>query len=242
MKTSPAALAAKLAFWFGLGVACNGQSLQGIGGGVGGGFEKPKDSNNYIRYMGKQYHEPRIVKFGETKVTIKSSEGSVEIPVSILPFRLHAEHKAWLQAHGKEQQGSPAAGAPASAQVIDPAPPTTTQGWQAAAVKKYPELGVLNSAFNNGFVEEVAQRRKTRTQYFKDPRWPMTLADELAPTLESPEAKKTREINELQRAAVATGGRTTRRWVPAAARPRPPARPRPRPVPALPQLHLPAGW
>ena len=56
-----------------------------------------------------------------------------------------------------------------------------TQEWQARAVLKHPDLRVPNSALNQQFVAAVAARRQSNPGFFTDPRWPLLLADELAP-------------------------------------------------------------
>ncbi|HEY3897736.1 MAG TPA: J domain-containing protein [Chthoniobacter sp.] len=52
--------------------------------------------------------------------------------------------------------------------------------WQARAVQKYPALGVQGSDFNQRFIAEYNRRQATRPDFFTDPKWPMTLADEVA--------------------------------------------------------------
>ena len=178
-----------------LGVTCNAQ--QRVGDGSGGPGIAGKAKSDFF-YHGTRYHDAQIDTFGETTVTIISLDGSAQIPVNALPMRLQAEHRAWLQAELKEKRASQSASAPqpVSAVVAEPRPPA--QGWQAAAVQKYPELGIPGSAFNKRFVEEVAERRKTTPGFAKDPKWPMLLADELAEKLESPEAKKARLLAETE--------------------------------------------
>ena len=53
--------------------------------------------------------------------------------------------------------------------------------WQAQAVQKYPELGVRGSSLNQQFIAAVTERRRTNPAFFSNPRWPLLLADELAP-------------------------------------------------------------
>lgn len=77
---------------------------------------------------------------------------------------------------------------------------TTTQEWQARAVLKYPDLGVSNSAFNQRFVAAAAARRQTKPGFFADPRWPLLLADELAP---KPAAPPTPALSAATRAPLA---------------------------------------
>jgi hypothetical protein len=68
---------------------------------------------------------------------------------------------------------------------------TTEKEWQAKAMEKYPALGIEGSEFNKRFVAAYNQRRASNPQYFTNPRWPMSLADELAippkPGLEIPQ-------------------------------------------------------
>jgi len=59
---------------------------------------------------------------------------------------------------------------------------TTDKEWQAKAVSKYPALGVQGSKLNKRFIDAYTQRRKTEPSFFSNPRWPLTLADELAAT------------------------------------------------------------
>jgi hypothetical protein len=66
---------------------------------------------------------------------------------------------------------------------------TTDKQWQAKAVQKYPELGVQGSDFNKRFIDEHNKRRNTSPAFFADPKWPLTLADELAATPPAPPAK-----------------------------------------------------
>jgi hypothetical protein len=54
------------------------------------------------------------------------------------------------------------------------------QQWQAQAVQKHPDLGVQGSDFNKRFLAEYARRRTTEPHFFDGPKWPMTLADEVA--------------------------------------------------------------
>ena len=56
---------------------------------------------------------------------------------------------------------------------------TTAKEWQAKAVEKYPTLSVQGSSFNKRFVEAYTERRKTNPNFFANPKWPLTLADEV---------------------------------------------------------------
>ena len=67
---------------------------------------------------------------------------------------------------------------------------TPAPNWQAKAVEKYPDLALQSSALNKRFVEAVAQRRKTNPTFFTNPKWPLTLADEISNSIQTPEAKK----------------------------------------------------
>jgi len=57
---------------------------------------------------------------------------------------------------------------------------TSDRHLQAEAVSKYPELGVEGSDFNRRFLSEYNNRRVADPTYFKDPRWPIILADEVS--------------------------------------------------------------
>lgn len=66
---------------------------------------------------------------------------------------------------------------------------TPAPNWQTKAIEKYPELTVQDSPLNKRFVEQVTERRKSNPAFFKDTKWPLILADELAQPAESPESK-----------------------------------------------------
>ena len=67
---------------------------------------------------------------------------------------------------------------------------TPAPNWQAKAVEKYPDLAIQSSELNKRFVEAVAQRRKTNPTFFANPKWPLTLADEISNSTQTPESKK----------------------------------------------------
>ncbi len=64
----------------------------------------------------------------------------------------------------------------------------TVQESQVQAVRKYPELGNKDSAFNKRFLEAYNERRKSDPSFFADPQWPLKLADELAAPHPSPDS------------------------------------------------------
>jgi len=55
----------------------------------------------------------------------------------------------------------------------------TEKEWQAKAVEKYPALGVQGSEFNKRFLDEFREKKKANPHFFDDPRWPLSIADEL---------------------------------------------------------------
>jgi hypothetical protein len=57
---------------------------------------------------------------------------------------------------------------------------------QAAAVSKYPSLGVLNSALNVSFRREYGRLRLARSEWFSDAGWPLWLADECDQRVKNP--------------------------------------------------------
>lgn len=70
----------------------------------------------------------------------------------------------------------------ARAQEVSAAPAPGASA-QAAAVRKYPALGVAGSAFNREFVARVQSAREGKPGFFDDPKWPLLLADEVARAL-----------------------------------------------------------
>ena len=56
----------------------------------------------------------------------------------------------------------------------------TEKDWQRKAVSEYPDLAIKDSKFNKRFLELVAQRRKEEPAFFKDPKWSLQLAEEIA--------------------------------------------------------------
>lgn len=63
---------------------------------------------------------------------------------------------------------------------------TTDQEWQLKAVQKYPQLGVQGSDLNQRFIAEFTKRKAANPEFFKDPTWPLLLADELAAPVATP--------------------------------------------------------
>ena len=57
---------------------------------------------------------------------------------------------------------------------------TSVQEWQAKAVEKYPALGVQDSAFNKAFVAEYERQKQAFPERFREPGWPMRIADVVA--------------------------------------------------------------
>ena len=58
--------------------------------------------------------------------------------------------------------------------------PATVVAAQAEAAKKYPQLTQTGSELNKAYVARFNQLRAQNTDYFKDPAWPLKLADEVA--------------------------------------------------------------
>lgn len=56
----------------------------------------------------------------------------------------------------------------------------TQKDAQAAAVKKFPELGVAGSPFNKAFLEKHAKLKSEGSPILSTPGWPMKLAEEVA--------------------------------------------------------------
>lgn len=68
-----------------------------------------------------------------------------------------------------------------------PAPQfTSAEDAQQEAVRRYPDLGVKGSKLNTEFVARYKLYQQQRPEYFRDPSWPMHLAEELA---SSPQSK-----------------------------------------------------
>ena len=56
----------------------------------------------------------------------------------------------------------------------------TVEEWQAKAVQAYPDLGVAGSATNLKFIQMVNYLKVSNPAFFNDPKWPYTLALQLA--------------------------------------------------------------
>lgn len=54
---------------------------------------------------------------------------------------------------------------------------------QREALRRYPDLGVADSRFNRAFLARHKQYQQERPDYFRDPSWPFTLAEETAKEL-----------------------------------------------------------
>ena len=62
---------------------------------------------------------------------------------------------------------------------------STVQEAQREAVRRYPALGVAGSALNTMFVARYKLYQQQRPEYFRDPSWPIRLAEELNSTPQS---------------------------------------------------------
>lgn len=51
--------------------------------------------------------------------------------------------------------------------------------WQAKAVARYPDLAVAGSPFHSQFSARYQELRRTRPEFFTDPRWPLLIAQEI---------------------------------------------------------------
>ena len=56
---------------------------------------------------------------------------------------------------------------------------------QREAVRLHPDLGVSGTRFNKEFLSLYKRYKQNRPDYFSDPSWPVTLAEETANTLKS---------------------------------------------------------
>jgi hypothetical protein len=62
------------------------------------------------------------------------------------------------------------------------APPTTVADAQREALRRYPELGIVGSKLNTEFVARYKFYQQQHPDYFRDPSWPLRLAEELTRT------------------------------------------------------------
>lgn len=69
---------------------------------------------------------------------------------------------------------------PTPTPLITLTPKPVNVDWQAEAIRKYPELAIKDSALNKRFVEAFIERSKNSSDFFRDTRWPLILADEIA--------------------------------------------------------------
>ena len=61
-----------------------------------------------------------------------------------------------------------------------PTPPQTVADAQKEAVRRYPDLAVEGSAFNQEFLALYKRHQQDGREYFTDPAWPLHLAEEVA--------------------------------------------------------------
>ena len=57
---------------------------------------------------------------------------------------------------------------------------TTEEGWRAKALEVYPDIGKKDSPLNAKFVALYNERWKSDPDFFKNPKWPLLLANEVA--------------------------------------------------------------
>lgn len=57
---------------------------------------------------------------------------------------------------------------------------TSAEEAKREAVRKFPELGIAGSKFNNAFLARHKFYQQTRPEYLNDPSWPMRLAEEVS--------------------------------------------------------------
>jgi hypothetical protein len=63
----------------------------------------------------------------------------------------------------------------------------TEEEWQTRVAWKYPAAAVLDSTFNKSFIQEYNERKASDPEFFKNPKWPMHIADKVAAKLPSAE-------------------------------------------------------
>lgn len=84
----------------------------------------------------------------------------------------------WARGTKEEAQETGKPSEPAKSQ---PKPTFTSEkDAQAAALAKYPALGVAGSAFNKAFLEKHAKLRQDNSPLLGNPDWPMKVAEEVA--------------------------------------------------------------
>ena len=156
------------------------------------------DDFGTLTYDGKTYSQARLHQITSGGAEFNSQQGTFTIPLDKVPFQVKSRFK---KDYDKAMSEYNEASGTSSTQTIAPREPQLTAAqWQAKAIEKYPEIGVQGSELNKHFVEAYTERRKTTPALFKDPKWPLILADELSRAAETPEAKKTRELAEAEAA------------------------------------------
>jgi|GEM_PF-3547671 len=97
---------------------------------------------------------------------------------------------------------------PSASTVTASSAPEQVKNAQAEAVRRYPDLGVKNSAFNREFLTLYQQIKSNNPAELNDPQWPIYLADQTAQTLAAatppPAQEKTpswfdKEVNDATR-------------------------------------------
>jgi hypothetical protein len=120
--------------------------------------------------------KPYLIKTGELFALDSIKEGEVVFQANELRLSLPED--------AVEVTGI-ASGASASNAAPAPVPATTsavkvTRRSQEEAVRRYPALGVKDSAENKLFVETYLDWKNSKSELLDDPEWPLLLADLLA--------------------------------------------------------------
>ena len=56
----------------------------------------------------------------------------------------------------------------------------TVEEWQQRTVVEYPEIGVKDSDMNQKYVAKIKQLQQANPAFFRDPKWPYTLAEQIS--------------------------------------------------------------
>jgi len=100
-----------------------------------------------------------------------------KVPAADLPPSQEPEAKPAPPESAPEK---PADAKPETAEVP---PELTVADWQRKAVKEFPALADPKSEFNHKFIQQVNELKSSNPSYFRDPKWPFTLAQSVSDAL-----------------------------------------------------------
>ncbi|MEI6872641.1 MAG: hypothetical protein WCL08_10200 [Verrucomicrobiota bacterium] len=101
-----------------------------------------------------------------------------EIYQFVMVFRSQAPRTEPAQPRGADPRERAPATPPPQTKAAHATPNSTAATAQQEAIRRYPDLGVAGSKLNTEFVSRHKRYLQERPDYFRDPSWPLRLAEE----------------------------------------------------------------